>query len=71
MLQNICRTAYTWRASVEYMGVDHCRADVLAPLQEVNGKGMAEAVAAGGLLHHAWIEVMTTLGASCWVMPPA
>jgi hypothetical protein len=79
--------AYPERPAVQHMGIDHDgthilmthqfldRADVLAALQQVCGKGIAKAVAAGSLVHpcgslhllqaplyHGWIDVMPALG---------
>jgi hypothetical protein len=87
-LQNVGGAAHAQWSSVQHVGVDHCgahvlvaqqlldRADVLAPLQQVGGKRMAEGVAAGclghascrdgplhGLLHDARIQMVVSLGA--------
>lgn len=93
-LHKVRRAAHPHGASIEHMGLDHRgahvlvaqelldRADVLAPLQQVGRKGMAEGVAAGllgdsclgygslhRLLHHARIQVVAALGAGFLVAP--
>jgi hypothetical protein len=44
-LHNVRRAACPQGAAVEPMGVGHRGADVLAPLQQMGGKRMAEAMA--------------------------
>ena len=77
------RAAYPKGAAVGPMGIGHRGADVLASLQQMGGKGMAEGMAAGGFgdpccchsllhgpLHQGGIDGMAPLKATAGI-PPA
>jgi hypothetical protein len=82
-LHKVRWAAYPQAAAIEPMGVDHRAADVLAPLQPMGGKGMAEGLAAGGFadpscsyglydgsLYQCGIDGMAPLQATAGI-PPA